>query len=338
MNFNLVSILGVEEKSVYNNIVNEVCSYCGACIAVCPKNAVTLGGAGESKPLYRKEECVECSLCRKVCPQIDIPGELYNPENYKWVKALECKTRFKELEGIAQDGGAVSSIVAYALDNKLVDAAVLVSRDENWHPIVKIARTREEVFECAGTKYVYAPLLSVLKELSVDKSVNSICVVGLPCHIRALKKMSDAKLVKYTRKIKLTISLFCTHNFTWKQFSELVAKAGFDLKDVCRVEIKKGKFILKARGGSEKSFPVKEVFKNVRKSCMQCPEFISMYADLNIGSIGSREGYSSLLVMNEKSLSIVEDAVNKGYVEATELGESGVNLIRKFIARKIKHK
>lgn len=330
--------MSVEEKNVYTNIVSEVCSYCGACIAVCPKNAVTLGDASESKPLCKKEECIECSLCRKVCPQIDIPKELYNPENYKWIKALECKTRFKELEGKAQDGGVVSSIVAYALDNKLVDAAVLVSRDGHWHPIVKVAKTREEVFECAGTKYVYAPVLSILKKLSVDKSVNSICIVGVPCHIRALKKMNDAKLIKYTKKVKLTISLFCTHNFTWKQFSELVVKADFDLSSICRVEIKRNKFILKARNGSEKSFPVKEASKNIRKSCMQCPEFISMYADLNIGSIGSREGYSSLLVKNNKSLSIVEDAVSKGYIDAAELEESGVNLIRKFIARKIKHK
>jgi ferredoxin len=45
----------------------ERCTYCGACLAVCPTDALSL--EGESGVVtFRGEECVACELCIKACP------------------------------------------------------------------------------------------------------------------------------------------------------------------------------------------------------------------------------------------------------------------------------
>jgi len=41
------------------------CDQCGACIAVCPANALMLG---EFKVEVDHNKCTQCALCVKICP------------------------------------------------------------------------------------------------------------------------------------------------------------------------------------------------------------------------------------------------------------------------------
>ncbi|MCD1293574.1 ferredoxin [Methanocella sp. CWC-04] len=40
------------------------CGYCGGCVAVCPKNAITL----VETFISIDEECIDCGKCLKACP------------------------------------------------------------------------------------------------------------------------------------------------------------------------------------------------------------------------------------------------------------------------------
>jgi MinD superfamily P-loop ATPase len=45
----------------------ELCNRCGACVAVCPGNAVEMG---ESGPYFaRPFDCTYCAVCEPLCPQ-----------------------------------------------------------------------------------------------------------------------------------------------------------------------------------------------------------------------------------------------------------------------------
>jgi len=47
-------------------IVNKVkCNGCGACVDVCPANAVKI----EQKKAIISDECVECGVCINECPK-----------------------------------------------------------------------------------------------------------------------------------------------------------------------------------------------------------------------------------------------------------------------------
>lgn len=46
---------------------DEKCTHCGACLAVCPTDAL-LVDRGNMEVVFDDKECVACELCIKVCP------------------------------------------------------------------------------------------------------------------------------------------------------------------------------------------------------------------------------------------------------------------------------
>ncbi len=43
----------------------DLCNFCGACVGVCPVNALFLD---EGKVLIDQETCIACGFCEKTCP------------------------------------------------------------------------------------------------------------------------------------------------------------------------------------------------------------------------------------------------------------------------------
>ena len=44
----------------------EKCVHCGACVSICPTEAITFNG--EKRVILDAERCVHCGACVKVCP------------------------------------------------------------------------------------------------------------------------------------------------------------------------------------------------------------------------------------------------------------------------------
>lgn len=63
---------------------NSLCSGCGACVDICPVEAITLGQDidGFYKPQINTDRCVDCGKCYKLCP-------INNPK-YKNNKDPQC--------------------------------------------------------------------------------------------------------------------------------------------------------------------------------------------------------------------------------------------------------
>lgn len=49
---------------------SELCSGCGACVNVCPKNCIQFeeDRYGQERPVIDQKHCLECNICRKICP------------------------------------------------------------------------------------------------------------------------------------------------------------------------------------------------------------------------------------------------------------------------------
>ncbi len=328
----------VKPLNVSENIELGFCSFCGACIAVCPFNNLSYELSNPSRPtLGDSKFCKKCkqTLCINVCPQLNVPRELFSINTYLFSEAYEARSTIPEVIKVAQDGGAVTSLLIAGLKLGLFDAALVTSRDEVWHPKPSIAVVDGEIIEAAGTKYVYSPTLLALKDLASREGVKSVAIVGLPCQILAVEKMKRLGLKLFEGLSLVSIGLFCTHNFTYEKILSLTKDLKIDIRDLAKISIKKGKLFFTARNGASAPYSLSKASKDMRAACMQCPEFISPYADLNVGSIGSPEGWSTLLVMSSVGRRIFMKAVNWGFIEAKPLSIEGRDAVIKFVEKKL---
>ena len=65
---------------------NEECCGCNACGDICPKNAISFKTDIEGfwYPEVDMEKCIDCGLCEKVCPIINIKELKKNEFEYRF--------------------------------------------------------------------------------------------------------------------------------------------------------------------------------------------------------------------------------------------------------------
>ncbi len=301
-------------------IDSGICSHCGACSAICPAYGIVVD---PSRPIdfpNWEEDCLDCGVCIKVCPRWG-----FKPKsglgNFLEIFAAKSE-RFK-----GQDGGIATEILAIALEERIIDRAVVVKRDENWYPKAATITKPEQLEKCAGTKYSFAPSMPELRK-AVFRSKNGVGFVGTPCMISGLRSLQK---IKSFRKVKLALGLFCMENFYYDSLVGFLADRGIDLRDAVWIGISKGKFIVKLEDG-ERSFPVKELNPIVPSGCKVCEDFTAVESDISVGSVGSPEGFSTVIVRTEIGKEIAEKLK-----ERCEIGEVNLKIVEKLCELKKKH-
>ena len=69
-------------------------------------------------------------------------------------EAVSARSTDKKILDVSQDGGIVSALLCYALDEGIIEGAVVAGTpDADWRPIPTVVTTPEEVIAAAGTKY-----------------------------------------------------------------------------------------------------------------------------------------------------------------------------------------
>jgi coenzyme F420 hydrogenase subunit beta len=84
---------------------------------------------------------------------------------------------------------------------------------------------------------------------------------------------------------------------------EIRDKRGVDLADVGRVDVIRGKLIVQDKNG-EIIFeePIRDFHDAALKGCDECADFMGHAADISVGSVGSANGFSSVLIRTEEGL------------------------------------
>jgi len=312
-------------SKVAPEIIGEKCSFCGACISVCPLKCLEVG---DDYPIVNSEKCIECGLCSRVCPIININ---FFKEEIPVKEYYTARTLLPEVAERAQDGGIVTTILLSLLEDNYINSAVVaaVSSAEHLKPIPKVIRSKEELLHSAGSKYSSSPNLAELSKITMK---DSVAVVGVPCQMRALTLIEKIGLKKIAKPLKVKIGLFCMENYRYKDYIEGVLKSLMNVnpRDVVKANIKAGKFILYLRDGSKVKKSIHELKPYVRLSCNLCPDLTAEYADISIGGIGSERGWSTVLIRTERGYEAFKRALDKGYIEAKELPEKGIKLINKL--------
>jgi coenzyme F420 hydrogenase subunit beta len=312
------------------------CVQCGVCVAACPTDSI---GIGEDDLPKLVKMCTGCSLCWDFCPRGGLQYEAtwklgsarQNGSNSSGVEhdfkiTGNGEARFVEgigrvhesytarvdptIEG-AQDGGVVSALLISLLEAGEIDGALVAreSEDEPWKGEAFLARTPDEVRESAGSFYNQTLALAHADFGGYELPPNPrIAVVGTPCEIEGIKAMQARPWTWGSSRVEaitLTIALLCTKSFNYEKLmlEEVRDKRGVDLEEVGRVDVIRGKLIVEDKEG-ETIFeePIRDFHGAALKGCDECADFMGHAADISVGSVGSADGYSSVLIRSEEGV------------------------------------
>ncbi|MEM4576544.1 MAG: Coenzyme F420 hydrogenase/dehydrogenase, beta subunit C-terminal domain [Candidatus Nezhaarchaeales archaeon] len=336
----------------FNDLVNEVvakriCCKCGLCVSSCPVHAVAMTEEGPELV----SPCKQCEACYYGCPrgpafshellEASLNSKSKDEVLGRYIKIVSAKTLLKEVGARAQDGGVVTSLLIYALRNKLVDGAVVASksRPDPWRPEPRLALTVDDILEAAGTKYSNCPNLVALEEAVYGYELDKVCVVGVPCQVAAARnvKVQPRAATKLGDKIAFIIGLFCMESFNHRRLLEFMASRNIDIQKVSKFDIKEGKFKAYIEGAEVLGVPIKEVKGCVNEYCHVCRDLTALYSDISVGAIGSQRGWSTVIIRTSQGAELFEGAVREGYLEVKDI-ESGISILKKIAERKASQK
>jgi coenzyme F420 hydrogenase subunit beta len=228
----------------------------------------------------------------------------------------------------AQDGGVVSALLIAALAADDIDGA-LVTRpsddpDEPWKGVAHLATTAKEISDAAGSYYNQTMALAELDLSRYDlPDKPRIAVVGTPCEIQGIRAMQARQWPTGVHRIDavvLTVALMCTKSFDYQglMLQLLRDDRGIDLDRVSKVDVIRGRMIVEYRDGEiAVDEPIKRFHGAALKGCDECADFLGRGADLSVGSVGSMDGWSSVLVRSERGRRALDNA--RGRLDFREL-------------------
>lgn len=162
----------------------SICTGCGACSAVCPKNCISFvtGDFGHVYPKIDVTRCIDCNKCRNVCPPINDYSQILPTEAFAGI--------IKEKEDYLSttSGGAAQAISLYILrKGGIVYGCGSLSNGRIEHIRVE---TPTDLELLKGSKYVQSDVHERYQEIIKDvKSGREVLFIGTPCQCAAVKKL-----------------------------------------------------------------------------------------------------------------------------------------------------
>lgn len=253
----------------------------------------------------------------------------------------KAKSACGDILGKAQDGGIVTSMFAYALEAGIIDGAIVAGPGaEPYKPEPMIATTIEELLAARGTKYSISPNMSLIKEATRSYGLDKIGIVGTPCQIQAVRKaqLYPIGLRDVPDKIALAIGIFCMENFPYQGLYQMVEDhCATKIDNVTKMDIGKGKFTVYTERGASAEIPLKVTHKYEQPACHVCLDYVANMADISTGSVGTPDGWSTVMVRSKAGEAAFQKAVDAGWIVAESMDgvKPGLELVEKLAKTKI---
>jgi coenzyme F420 hydrogenase subunit beta len=335
----------MEEKRDFYDLEREViekgkCALCGGCVATC--RLLDYGYLSvdflEERPVIREgQRCPpDCGYCYYQCPRVEKP-ELREglEEIYEVISADE------EIRKVCQDGDAVTSLLAYALDEAMVEGCITVADKGEWKTEVRVAMDKAGLIKSAGSKYTPAATLTGIADAILKYNLQSVALVGTPCQMSSYEKMfvvgkDTHNAHNFSSRIRLRVGLFCMGSYLYKKLMQgyLELKHGLDISKVTKLQISEN--VLHAYKSEKEllSAGINEIENYKRDGCKVCEDFTGLFSDISVGNVGSPAGKSSVIVRTDLGKGVFEGALERGYIEAKPMERSGVDLIHRLMKEK----
>ncbi|MBQ8766178.1 MAG: Coenzyme F420 hydrogenase/dehydrogenase, beta subunit C-terminal domain [Clostridia bacterium] len=162
--------------------LTDNCVGCGACKAVCKADAISITKdyGGFIKSYIDTGKCVNCNICFRTCPAINIP-EKSTPQRILAFKAED------EIRKNSTSGGAASAIAdAIINDGGAIYGASLDSEFRLKH--IRVEK-KEDLSLLQGTKYIQSDMTDCFDSIKNDlKNNKSVLFIGTPCQVAGVRK------------------------------------------------------------------------------------------------------------------------------------------------------
>jgi coenzyme F420 hydrogenase subunit beta len=250
----------------------------------------------------------------------------------RYKEVLSSRSADERIRGIAQDGGTVTTLLCHALESGLIDGAVLTKKSgKEWAAEQYVAVTREEILQSAKSVYSLSPNMYRLKEATREMALTKVGYVGLPCQIQAVRKMQlypfGARDI--VESLALVIGIFCFENFFPASLKAIVEGLGQEpLEGVVRMRCASGKFITEGEKGIQ--VPLRQASRYAQDGDRICPDLVSEWADISVGSVGSEPGWNTVFVRTKAGNDLFQRAVKAGALETKAIPESGLKALEKI--------
>jgi coenzyme F420 hydrogenase subunit beta len=313
-------------------LARSLCSLCGACVGMCPYWATYKG---------RVVGLDECNLtqgrCYVFCPRTSLDLELLSQTLFGVPYAADelgttqqitmARAKDDGIRAKAQYGGTVTALTSFALEQGLIDAAVLTASDDGMLPGGALATSAAQVRDRAGSNYVASPTLAAFNRESGRQDIQRIGVVATPCQALALAKMRASPLENRNNvdKLKLVIGLFCTWALRYDDFARFLAEkvplgriVKFDIPpppaNVFQVFIDSQRL----------DIPLDQVRPFIRSGCEVCLDMTAEFSDISVGAAEGVAGWNTLIVRTNAGRELVEAAKAKGVIETQPLPDQNL--------------
>jgi len=346
----------VVPPKIFGSLLTEVvkkdlCVSCGACVASCP--VLILYMKDEDEKPSMKGKCILCEYCYYQCPRTvprigDLEEGIFGRKRRDdeelgiYIDCYSARSKADEILKVCQDGGIVSTLLIYPLNQHIIDGAVVskTSEKEPWKPIPEVVYSPQDILKYAATRYTTSPTLIGLASAVDEHNMKHVAVVGTPCQIEAARKMqfSSQGVRKLGSKTVFTIGLFCMESFWYNGLinSYLVEKEGLDLSKISKFNKSGGRFIVQADGKELINVPITKIKAYARENCHSCDDFAAEYADISVGADGSPEGWSTIIVRTEAGKKLFDEAVKANLIECKPIEEvkPGLEVVKKLTKEK----
>jgi formate dehydrogenase subunit beta len=233
----------------------------------------------------------------------------------------------------AECGGAVSALLKYALESKIVDAVVAVRKGYDLYDAVPVAITDpKQLDQTAGSLHCGTLLMSkFIKDYLDGAKKMKIGVVVKGCDLMGMLEM--AKRNEVDLKNVVMIGVNCGGSVSPYTARKMIQeKYGVDPDKVIKEEIDKGQFIIEYEGGHKgiKMDELEDEGFGRRTNCRRCKVKIPRQADLacgNWGVIGDKAGKATFVeICSEKGADLVSKAVAAKKLETSTADPKGIEI------------
>ncbi|MBU0994244.1 MAG: Coenzyme F420 hydrogenase/dehydrogenase, beta subunit C-terminal domain [Proteobacteria bacterium] len=309
----------------------DLCINCGACTELCP---YFKSYKGKIAMIFN------CTLgqgkCFAHCPKAEVDlDELslffhqkpYDGHPLGHFKSIHVSRAGETMARVLfQNGGTVSSLISCALNNGVIDHAILTDKN-GILPEPRLVNTTEDTLHCATSKYLAAPTLGELNKAMQNK-LSNIGLVGTPCQMiaAALTRMNPMNQDGFKDPVSLSIGLFCTWALDTRKFMTFISSK-MEIRDIKRMDIppppagiaviEKDREII--------NIPLEDIRPLILEGCSVCPDMTAEFSDISVGTFEDNPEWNTLIIRTEKGEQLVEDACKKGYLTLSDLPEKSLD-------------
>lgn len=325
--------------------IPDDCTGCGACVSICPKDALTLvpDKEGFYMPKLDESKCIDCHLCEKTCQVFDTES---SSSNFRM--PYMTKSRDREIVKESSSGGAFT-----LLADKIISEGGIVygaRYDFEKEKLIQDCTENCSLSDLRKSKYIESYLGTTFREIGQHlKNSKKVLYVGTPCQVEGLVDYLNTKRI--ARENLLLVRFVC-HGVPANEFfseylryeeqkhnSKIVA---FDFRPKIR-GWRNSDWRMTFENGKIDEGPYYYYYyyyyfqtSNIlRRSCYTCKRVLDNLPDFTIGDfwgIGKyrpentdNEGISLIIAHTDKAKEYLDSLVGYEYLE--ELPESAIDYI-----------